>query len=184
MVPASGASRRLINLRMVLLPAPLRPTKASVSPDGTEKDTPSRMRRPGREKVTELNSMAAAATHRLYPPLPRSAGHPRRPVHARSHRTRERSGETRTAPMARFRGAARKDPIDRVTEASRPRRQSGRPIPSPPRAACRASAECSSPGHAGRSYGAPCSLCSQPLNSVENIWGSSPMSWIRPSSDV
>src|SRR3954454_22531241 len=38
--PASGDSSRLINLRMVLLPAPLRPTSASVSPRSTPRSRP------------------------------------------------------------------------------------------------------------------------------------------------
>ena len=56
--PESGSSSRLISLRMVLLPAPLRPTSASVSPAAMSSVNPRRTGTLPRERCTSLKRIA------------------------------------------------------------------------------------------------------------------------------
>src|SRR6476620_1807174 len=65
--PASGNSNRLTSLRMVLLPAPLLPTRATVSPRSMARSTPFRTLRPPRARLTPSNaiSVVGCGTGRL-----------------------------------------------------------------------------------------------------------------------
>ena len=59
--PASGTSSRLISLRMVLLPAPLRPTSASVSPCSTSRSRPWSTDVPPRLSLTPRKAISVTA---------------------------------------------------------------------------------------------------------------------------
>src|SRR2546427_7358155 len=56
--PAVGSSRRLISLRAVVLPEPLRPSSTSVSPGATPKDTD--------RKSTRLNSSHSQISYAVF----------------------------------------------------------------------------------------------------------------------